>query len=93
MKLICCSVYDSAAGAFGRPFFVPAVGIAIRSFREEVNRSGDPMNAMFSNPQDFELHKLGEFDDSDGTFTCPKSDNGRDTTVVVARAFDLKEPA
>lgn len=90
MILHICAVYDSAAGSFGRPFAVPARGIAIRSFREEVNRAGDPMNAMFSNPQDFELHEICQFDDQTGFV---KQKEGANPTEVLARAFDLKEPS
>ena len=41
MKLIICSVRDSAADAFGRPYFVPSQGVALRAFTDEVNREND----------------------------------------------------
>ena len=67
MKLVLCSVKDRAADAYGRPMFVPSVGVAIRSFSDEVNRK-DPDNQLNNHPDDFDLYELGEFDDNTGLF-------------------------
>lgn len=67
MKMIVCAVKDRAADAFARPMFVPSIGIAIRSFSDEVNRN-DPENQMFNHSDDFDLYELGEFDDGTGLF-------------------------
>jgi len=67
MKLVLCSVKDRAADAFGRPMFVPSVGVAIRSFSDEVNRQ-DADNQLFNHPDDFDLYEFGEFDDNTGQF-------------------------
>jgi hypothetical protein len=69
MKLIVCSVRDTAADAFGRPYFVPSVGIAIRSFTDEVNRQADD-NPLHNHRKDFALYELGEYDDNTARFTC-----------------------
>lgn len=66
-KWIVVSVRDSAVDAFNRPAFVPAVGAAVRSFQDEVNRDS-PDNMLHAHPEDFELYELGEFDDSIGSF-------------------------
>lgn len=68
MKLAVMAMFDSAAEAFGRPIFCPAVGAGVRSLADEVNRSA-PDNPMFNHPQDFSLFDLGVFDDSVGLFT------------------------
>jgi hypothetical protein len=68
MKLVLCSVKDRAADAYGRPMFVPSVGVAIRSFSDEVNRK-DADNQLFNHPDDFDLYEFGEFDDNTGLFT------------------------
>jgi hypothetical protein len=47
--------------------FVPSVGVAIRSFSDEVNRQSDD-NQLHNHPDDFDLYELGEFDDNSGTF-------------------------
>lgn len=69
MKQVIVSVKDRAAGAFGRPFFVPSVGLAIRSFVDEVNRSADD-NQMNRHPEDFDLFEIGSFDDETGIIEC-----------------------
>jgi hypothetical protein len=65
MKQVVVSVKDRAADAFGRPAFVPSVGVAIRSFTDEINRD-HPENQMFSHPDDFDLYELAMYDDSTG---------------------------
>lgn len=67
MIQVVMAVKDRMADAFGRPLFVPAVGVGIRSFTDEVNRK-DGDNQMFSHPDDFDLYELGRFDDSTGRF-------------------------
>ena len=67
MILVLCTVKDRAADAFGRPMFVPSVGVAIRSFSDEINRK-DPENQLFNHPDDFDLYELGEFNDNNGLF-------------------------
>uniref|UniRef100_UPI0040480DAA phage ORF5 protein n=2 Tax=Bacteroidota TaxID=976 RepID=UPI0040480DAA len=67
MKMIVCSIRDRAAEAYGRPFFLPAVGVAIRSFQDEVNRRAED-NQVFQHPDDFDLFELGSFDDATGKF-------------------------
>ena len=60
MKLIVMAVFDSGAQAYGRPIFVPSVGLAERSFADEVNR-GEQGNAMSQHAADFALYELGTF--------------------------------
>jgi hypothetical protein len=62
MKHIICTVYDRAAETYARPMFVPSIGVAIRSFTDEVNRN-DSNNQLFNHADDFDLYELGEFDD------------------------------
>lgn len=62
------SVFDSAMQAHGRPLFVPALGIAVRGFTDEVNRDASD-NAMHVHPEDFELVHLADFDEETGTFS------------------------
>lgn len=68
-KLVVCSVRDRAVDAFMRPFTVPTIGMAVRSFQDEVNKSDNPMN---KHPEDYELHKLGFFDEESGEFVNEK---------------------
>jgi hypothetical protein len=84
MQLVICSVFDSAAGAYNRPFFSPSDGLAVRGFRDEVNRNA-PDNPMFAHPSDFSLFSLGVFDDSSATFSLLPTPN------LLSRAKDLSE--
>lgn len=59
------SVFDRAVGGYGRPFFVPSIGAAVRSFIDEVNRDA-PDNPMHKHPDDYDLFHIGSFDDSIG---------------------------
>lgn len=65
MKHVVVSVRDRAADTFGRPFFVAALGAAIRAFSDEVNRESAD-NAIFHHPEDFDLYEVGSFDDDTG---------------------------
>lgn len=70
MEHFIMSVRDSKSEAYGRPFFTPSIGTAIRSFADEVNNNRED-NMLFSHPEDFTLFTLGKFDDTTGTFeTC-----------------------
>lgn len=82
MRLEIFAVFDSAAGCFNRPFFLPSKGVAIRSFTDEVNRDA-PDNSLFHHASDFTLHSFGVFDDNTGSFeVSARSD-------VVVRAQDV----
>lgn len=67
MKLMIMTTYDKAAECFGRPFFTVSVGVAVRSFVDEVNRE-DSGNPLFMHPGDYTLYHLGEFHDDSGEF-------------------------
>lgn len=67
-KQIVVAIFDSAVQGYGRPFFVPTAGAALRSFRDEVNRANEE-NQLYRHPEDFELHQLADFDDENGVFT------------------------
>lgn len=83
MKHLIFSVRDLSAAAYGRPFYSTARGLAIRSFMDEVNRPSED-NLLYQHPEDFTLHYLGTFDDSDALFdllTIPE---------CVANALDFR---
>lgn len=83
MILYIISVKDRAADAYGRPFYVPSIGVGIRSFTDEVNRT-DKDNQMFNHPDDFDLYDFGTFDDSTGRFEL------HDVPKVVALGKQVK---
>lgn len=85
MKRKIVAVFDSAAGTYGQPIFAVSNGVAIRSMRDEVNRSALD-NPMYQHPEDFVLYDLGEFDDNTGAISSL-----HDQPQVLARAKDMKE--
>ena len=84
MFQVVVSVKDLAAQAFGRPVFVPTAGVAIRSFRDEVNREASD-NDIFRHPADYELYQIGTFDDSTGLVEALQPPK------LLSRALDLSE--
>lgn len=83
MRLSIISVKDTAAQAFGRPIFVPAIAVGLRSFRDEVNRK-DSTDELSKHPEDFELYELGSFDDATGIIDVIEP-------RLVSRAKDLQD--
>lgn len=57
------SIYDSKVEAFGRPFFAPTIGAAMRDFGASVE---NPESLHHRFPGDFSLFELGEFDEFSG---------------------------
>lgn len=62
------AVKDIKAQLFNAPFFQSNNVTALRTFAMEVNRS-EPNNVLHTNPEDFELYCLGEFDNASGVIT------------------------
>lgn len=60
-KYVLCAVRDRAVDAFMLPICVHAIGQAIRSFTDEVNRPDSPMRA---HPEDYDLYHIGIYDDA-----------------------------
>lgn len=69
MKYFVVVVRDRAADVFGTPNFVNSIGGAIRGFADEINRV-DANNMFNKHPEDFDLFKLGSYDDATAVFEC-----------------------
>lgn len=83
MRMFVVAVRDSAALAFGTPVFVAALGQALRSFGDEINRKpaeGD----LAKHPDDFELWHVADYDTETASFS-PAEGGQR----VLARGKDL----
>ncbi|WNK14431.1 MAG: nonstructural protein [Microvirus sp.] len=57
------AVRDRAADVYGQPVIVGSIGIAIRSFGDEINNE---KSQFFGHPEDFDLWEIGGFDDETG---------------------------
>lgn len=67
MTKMVVSLYDVKAEMFMQPFFVPSLGVAYRNLADEVNRPNpSPEQVLALHPQDFELYRLGAFDEESG---------------------------
>lgn len=60
---ITVSIRDQQLAAYGRPWYAPTTGSAIRSFQDEAN---NPDSMIHKHPEDYELVQLGTFDDETG---------------------------
>lgn len=67
-KLFVVAIRDRAVDGFMQPGFVPALGLAVRQFQDELNRE-DRANPLWAHPEDYDLYLLASYDDSAGTFT------------------------
>jgi len=81
MKYAVCSVKDRALDAFNRPIYVPTIGVAIRSFNDEVERKD---SEMANHPEDYDLYELGSWDDQTAQYTP------LEVPRVITRAQDVK---
>lgn len=65
MKLVAYCVFDSAAGAYARPFFVQNDAVAVRTFKDIC---GDESHPVGAHPEHYSLVRVGQFDDGKGQF-------------------------
>lgn len=65
MKLCVYAIYDSKAKAYGQPFYMQYDDMCTRAV---INLSMDPTHQFCTNPEDFDLFRLGVFDDENGRF-------------------------
>lgn len=71
-KLQIFTVYDSASRMFLEPFVAATLEVALRMFREAVNKPGHQFNKF---PGDYTLFHVGEFDQEDGMVHSAKPHN------------------
>jgi len=83
MKFCVVCIFDRAANVFGRPAFVASIGLAVRSFQDEVNRSASD-NDVFKHPEDFDLMDLGYYNDENGYFET------HDRALLIGHASQYK---
>lgn len=74
------AVRDSAMDAFMPPFNVPHIGLASRSFNDEINNRESP---MYKHPEDYELYQLATWNDATGIYEQLSTPN------LVARGKDV----
>ena len=63
MILFAYSIYDTASGAYMRPFMMQSDGQAIRSFTDIAM---DAEHEIGKHPEDYALFRIGQFNDNKG---------------------------
>lgn len=66
MFITVVAIKDHKADCYSQPMFFATEGQAIRAFQDALN---DPQSNMHKHPSDYDLYKLGTFDDLEGIFT------------------------
>ncbi len=64
MRMNVYTIFDTATGAYMRPFFLLADSQAIRSFKD-ITLDAD--HEVGRHPEDYSLVRIGTFDDQEGT--------------------------
>lgn len=65
MKLVVVAVRDSKASVFCNIGLVTTLGVAVRTFNEQINSGQGAMSKHYG---DFDLYELATFDDATGVF-------------------------
>lgn len=69
MKQNIYSIFDTAAGVYLRPFFLPSDGQAVRMF---CDLAADKEHEIGKHPEDYSLCRIGMFDDNNAEVTDEK---------------------
>lgn len=75
------SIRDGKSELYGQPFFQNTEAEASRNL---ARLTQDPSSLISSYPEDFDLYKIGQYDDSTGTLI------GYDTPQHIVKAAHLK---
>ncbi|AJK28243.1 putative nonstructural protein [Eel River basin pequenovirus] len=83
------AIFDSTAEVHGRPMFLVNDATAIRGF---VNALVNPQSEFYQNPADFNLFKIGEYDDIEGAFVEDGKYNlGNGLQLLAAHKEELEK--
>jgi hypothetical protein len=63
MRLNIYTIFDTASGAYLRPFFMRSDGEALRMFENESINAESPVG---QHPEDYSLFRIGTYDDNKG---------------------------
>lgn len=87
MKYHVFSVFDSKAGAYITPFFMPNEQMALRAFAMVANDVSHPFHKFGT---DYTLFAIAIFDDLDGSLTAlsPHKNLGLASTYVRSSLYD-----
>lgn len=89
MNLLIFTVFDSAAQAYLEPFFAGTVEVALRMFRQVVNKEGHQFNKF---PEDYTLFVVGEFSQEDAELVAYETARSLGVAVTFMDTPRLYEP-
>ena len=87
MKLNVYSIYDTAAAAYMRPFYLQADAQAMRAFTDLAT---DADHQVGQHPEDYFLVRIGVFDDATGKLVPEDVESLATGLEVVAASRNLK---
>ena len=83
MKLNMYSIFDTATGAYMRPFFLQSDGQALRMFSDLVN---DKEHEVGKHPEDYSLVRFGVWDDQNCNVSQEAVETLSTANEMVARS-------
>lgn len=90
MRLNVYSVFDVAAGAYARPFFLQSDAAAIRTFCDVAL---NPEDAIGAHPEDYSLFRVGHWDDQKGKLVGESPECLSTALEAIARARKVDSAA
>lgn len=87
----CYVIFDQKALTYSQPMFAVSDGSMIRSFADRVNEGG---NEFSRHPEDYDLFRIGEYDDVVGVITMLKTGAlplGKATQYVLQNVVPLRK--
>ena len=89
MKMHVYSIYDTATGAFMRPFYQVSDGQALRSFGDVIN---DETNDLSRHPEHYSVFRLATWNDQDGLYIPEKAPERLQTGLEAKKTNGQAEP-
>lgn len=87
MRLNVYTIFDTAAGAYMRPFFLQSDGQATRSFKD---LALDAEHAVGQHPEDYSLWRIGIYDDNKGELVPEARECLATALELVAQARNIE---
>lgn len=83
MRLNVYTIFDTASGAYMRPFFVNSDGQALRMFGDIAS---DAEHEVGRHPEDYSLYRIGTYDDNKGQLVPEDKECLATAQEMVAKA-------
>lgn len=88
MRLNSYTIFDSASGAYSRPFFTGADGDAVRQFGDIASDADHPVG---KHPEHYSLFRNGSFDDNTGQYNAEKPEHLANAHELYAQGREINK--